>query len=478
VAPVSEYIFNRQYNNNKVLGKVMTATMPAKKVLIVDDEADICELIEITLMRMSISSRSALNITDAKFLLESEHFDLCLTDMHLPDGNGIELVEHVQQNYSDIPIAVITAHGNMDSAVKALKAGAFDFVSKPVDLQILRSLIAAATTLPEESDDKPNDNHKISITGNSPAVQQLLKQIAKLARNQAPVFIHGESGSGKERVARMIHQQGSRGNAPFVPVNCGAIPAELMESEFFGHLKGSFTGAHSDKQGLFDAANGGTLFLDEIAELPLNMQVKLLRVIQEKAVRAVGASQENPVDVRILSASHKDLVQLVADGAFREDLYYRINVIELTIPPLRERSEDIPVFVEQLLQSLAEKMGVEIPTIDKQALAILQDYHFPGNVRELENILERAIALSDDNTITEDDLQLKSPPRPASVTGIDTNKAAAPTPETKTMDLAEQERQSIVQALEQTRWNKTAAAKLLGLTLRQLRYRLQKLNIE
>ncbi len=444
--------------------------MAAKKVLIVDDEADICELIEITLMRMDIASQSALNLTDAKLLLETEHFDLCLTDMRLPDGNGIELVEHVQSNYSDLPIAVITAHGNMESAVKALKAGAFDFVSKPVDLQILRSLISSATTLPDNTEKKKTNNNKINITGSSPAVQLLLKNISKLARNQAPVFIHGESGSGKERVAKMIHQQGSRCDEPFIPVNCGAIPAELMESEFFGHLKGSFTGAHSDKQGLFTAANGGTLFLDEIAELPLNMQVKLLRVIQEKAVRAVGAQQESPVDVRILSASHKNLVKLVSDGAFREDLYYRINVIELTIPSLRERKEDIPEFVSLLLGNLSEKMGMDVPTIDDDALIELQSYHFPGNVRELENILERAIALSDDNKITQQDLHLKSAP-----------DKTVTKPEASTidpMDLVGQERNSIMQALEQTRWNKTAAAKLLGLSLRQLRYRLQKLDIE
>ena len=449
--------------------------MTAKKVLIVDDEADICELIEITLMRMNITSQSALNLTDAKLLLETENFDLCLTDMNLPDGNGINLVEHVQKHYSDLPIAVITAHGNMESAVTALKAGAFDFVSKPVDLQILRNLISSATDLPEKIETQ-NEN-KLNITGESPAVKNLLKNIYKLARNQAPVFIHGESGSGKERVAKMIHQQGSRSEGPFVPVNCGAISAELMESEFFGHLKGSFTGAHSDKEGLFQAANGGTLFLDEIAELPLNMQVKLLRVIQEKAVRAVGAAIEIPVDVRILSASHKNLVELVANGSFREDLYYRINVIELTIPSLRERKEDIPEFVRQLLVSLSEKMEMELPTIDKEAMETLQNYPFPGNVRELENILERAIALSDDNTITIDDLNLKS--THDNFTREKTTDSTTPNTATvDPMDLAGQERQSIVQALEQTRWNKTAAAKLLGLSLRQLRYRLQKLDIE
>ncbi|MBE9567560.1 MAG: sigma-54-dependent Fis family transcriptional regulator [Proteobacteria bacterium] len=451
--------------------------MTTKKVLIVDDEPDICELIEITLMRMDIASQSALNITDAKLLLETEHFDLCLTDMRLPDGNGIDLVEHVQQNYSDLPVAVITAHGNMESAVKALKAGAFDFVSKPVDIQILRNLVSSATTLPEKTEQKKPVKNQLSITGKSPAVRELMKNISKLARNQAPVFIHGESGSGKERVARMIHQQGSRSEGPFVPVNCGAISAELMESEFFGHLKGSFTGAHSDKQGLFEAANSGTLFLDEIAELPLNMQVKLLRVIQEKAVRAVGAAQEVPVDVRILSASHKNLVQLVADGAFREDLYYRVNVIELTIPPLRDRKEDIPLFVEQLLDGIATKMGMDIPVIEDEAMEALHNYHFPGNVRELENILERALALSDDNRITRQGLQLK----PAAVNGAIKTPDDSSTADNDTidpMDLAGQERNSIMQALEKTRWNKTAAAKLLGLSLRQLRYRLQKLDIE
>lgn len=444
--------------------------MTAKKVLIVDDEADICELIEITLMRMDITSQSALNLNDAKFLLDSEHFDLCLTDMRLPDGNGIELVEHVQKNYKDLPIAVITAHGNMESAVHALKAGAFDFVSKPVDIQILRNLVSAATTIPEKTKEAASNQSQISITGKSAAVKNLLKSIAKLARNQAPVFIHGESGSGKERVAKMIHQQGTRNTGSFVPVNCGAIPAELMESEFFGHKKGSFTGAHADKEGLFQAANGGTLFLDEIAELPLNMQVKLLRVIQEKAVRAVGASQESPVDVRVLSASHKNLVKLVAEGAFREDLYYRINVIELMIPSLRERKEDIPLFIEMLLDNLSEKMGMEIPTIDDDAMEALQNYPFPGNVRELENILERAIALSDNKVICKQDLHLKTTHK--------SEATEAETPAIDPMDLAGQERQSIMQALEKTRWNKTAAAKLLGLSLRQLRYRLQKLDIE
>ncbi len=451
--------------------------MRSKKVLIVDDEADLCELIEITLMRMGITSQSALNITDAKLLLNNETFDLCITDMRLPDGNGIDLVKHVQQHHKGIPIAVITAHGNMESAVKALKAGAFDFVSKPVDIQILRSLVATATSqLPDTQTTNTTGNNKTTITGRSPVIETLRRNIFKLARNQAPVFIHGESGSGKERVAKMIHEQGARNQKPFVAVNCGAIPAELMESEFFGHLKGSFTGAHADKEGLFKAAHGGTLFLDEIAELPLNMQVKLLRVIQEKSVRPIGAAQETPVDARILSASHKNLVTLVAEGLFREDLYYRINVIELTLPSLRERKEDIPLFVDQLLDSLSRKSSLnKQPVINRDALIALMAYPFPGNVRELENILERALAMCENDVITKADLHLKSTSAPAKEqTPVTRSDISTIDP----MDLAGQEKQSIMQALEKTRWNKTAAAKLLGLSLRQLRYRLQKLNIE
>jgi two-component system response regulator PilR (NtrC family) len=444
--------------------------MTAKHVLIIDDEPDICELIEITLMRMGLSTRSAMNLADAYRLVEAEHFDLCLTDMRLPDGDGIEMVEYIQQQHPEIPIAVITAHGNMELAVKALKAGAFDFVSKPVDIQILRNLVSSATTLPGETNSSPVTD-KTTITGQSPVVVSITKKIAKLARSQAPVFIHGESGSGKERVARMIHEQGSRAMAPFVPVNCGAIPAELMESEFFGHIKGSFTGASNDKEGLFQAANGGTLFLDEVAELPLNMQVKLLRAIQEKAVRPVGAEHELPVDVRILSASHKNLEQLVAEGQFRQDLYYRINVIDLTVPSLRDRIEDIPLLARQILQSIAKKSGLEhTPAISDGATEALMSYPFPGNVRELENILERAFALAENSVISVDDLGLNPQAhKPAS---------AEKTADSDSLDLEGQEKSSIMQALEKTRWNKTAAAKLLGLSLRQLRYRLEKFGID
>lgn len=444
--------------------------MSAKKVLIIDDEPDICELIEITLMRMGLQTQSAQNISDAKLLLGTEAFDLCLTDMRLPDGNGIELVEYISTNYSHIPVAVITAHGNMEAAVKALKSGAFDFVSKPVDIQILRRLVSSATTLPDTDTEQ---KQKTDITGQSYAVNALRDNINKMARSQAPVFIHGASGSGKERVARMIHEQGSRTDAPFIPVNCGAIPTELMESELFGHLKGSFTGAASDKQGLFQAAHGGTLFLDEVAELPLHMQVKLLRVIQEKAARPVGAAQEQPVDVRILSASHKNLVELVKAGQFREDLYYRINVLELQVPCLRDRLEDIPLLAKQILENMAKRAGIaKSPKLDSSAIKTLLDYHYPGNVRELENILERALALAEDNVIKENNLQLGSKLSTTSVGPQATPEHVA------TTDLRGQEKQAIMQALEKTRWNKTAAAKLLGLSLRQLRYRLEKFDIE
>jgi len=447
--------------------------MTAKHVLIIDDEPDICELIEITLARMGLNSRSAMNVADALNLIEAEHFDLCLTDMRLPDGDGIEMVKYVQKNHPNIPIAVITAHGNMELAVNALKAGAFDFVSKPVDIQILRNLVSSATTLPGE-DTSDAETPKTTITGQSLVVGALISKIAKLARSQAPVFIHGESGSGKERVARMIHQQGPRSKAPFVPVNCGAIPAELMESEFFGHIKGSFTGASNDKEGLFQAANRGSLFLDEVAELPLNMQVKLLRAIQEKAVRPVGAEHEIPVDVRILSASHKNLEQLVAEGLFRQDLYYRINVIDLTVPSLRDRLEDIPLLTQQLLKSIAEKSGLDkTPGISKSAVEALMDYSFPGNVRELENILERALALADNNIVDTSDLALNKQTQTQAQAQTQTAEA-----ETRSLDLEGQEKSSIMQALEKTRWNKTAAAKLLGLSLRQLRYRLEKFGIE
>lgn len=445
--------------------------MTDKRVLIVDDEPDLCELAEITLSRMGLDTRSAHDLAGARKLLAATKFDLCITDMQLPDGDGISLVEHIQQHYAQTPVAVITAHGSMESAIRALKAGAFDFVAKPVDLQVLRNLVSAAVKLPTE---QPLNKSRYNLLGEAPVMLELRKKIAKLARSQAPVFIHGESGCGKELVAHLIHEQGARSDNPFVPVNCGAIPTELMESEFFGHKKGSFTGATTDKEGLFRAAHGGTLFLDEVADLPLTMQVKLLRAIQEKAVRPVGDHQEYPVDVRILSASHNDLTQLVKQGKFREDLFYRINVIELKVPSLRDRCSDIPLLANYLLEQLSKKSGLlATPAFTAEASTALSCHYFAGNVRELENVIERALALAENNLIQIEDLHL--PARHMAETTTVINDIPEPA---QLLKLEEQERQSIVQALEQSRWNRTAAAKLLGITLRQLRYRLSKLGIE
>ena len=442
--------------------------------LVIDDEPDIRELLEITLNRMQVATQSAENLAQARTLLAAEDFDLCLTDMRLPDGNGIDFVRHIQQTKPEIPVAMITAHGNMESAIEALKAGAFDFVSKPVDLQILRDLVTTALKLGQKAPELPADD-TASLLGSSAAIQQTRHTISKLARSQAPVYISGESGAGKELAARLIHTTGPRADQPFVPVNCGAIPAELMESEFFGHKKGSFTGAVSDKQGLFQAAEGGTLFLDEVADLPLAMQVKLLRAIQEKAIRPIGSQQEVPINVRILSATHKKLHALTEAGQFRQDLYYRINVIELPMPSLRERPEDIPILVEHFLRNIAQEWQTEVPRLDPAALQLLQQYRFPGNVRELENILERAMTLCDGTTIQASDLRLSpaneqiSGEFPQPNLGSEQNLDSA---------LNQNERDAILRALEQTRYNKTAAAKLLGLSFRQLRYRIKKLGIE
>ncbi|MGB5605790.1 MAG: sigma-54 dependent transcriptional regulator [Gammaproteobacteria bacterium] len=445
--------------------------MKTPLALIVDDEPDIRELLELTLGRMQIDTRSAADLAQAHILLQSEHFDICLTDMRLPDGNGIDLVRHIQQHHANLPVAVITAYGNMDSAVEALKAGAFDFISKPVDLHVLRNLINSVLKL---SHDYPDHDRRSrdTLLGDSKALRVIRSTIEKLSRSQAPVYISGESGTGKEMVAKLIHSKGPRSDNPFVPVNCGAIPSELMESEFFGHKKGSFTGAVADKDGLFQVAEGGTLFLDEVAELPLHMQVKLLRAIQEKAVRPVGAQREIPTDVRILSATHRDLAQQVEEGLFRQDLYYRLNVIQLQVPPLRERREDIPVLAAHCLKKLAP--GLQL---DAAAQHALEDYQFPGNVRELENILERAATLTEGSTITAADLQL---PEVAGMTasgaepGADLEPGAVPLD--TYMDTIEKE--ALLKALEQTRYNKTAAARLLGITFRALRYRLKKLGLE
>ncbi len=449
--------------------------MSKAQVLVVDDEQDILELVNITLARMDIGCRTAADVTQARRLLATESFDLCLTDMRLPDGSGIDLVQHIGENRPDLPVAIITAHGSMESAVAAMKAGAFDFVSKPLDLQLLRRLVESALRVrasPDRAAPTAEGAPTPGLLGESEPMHAIRRMISKLARNQAPVFITGESGTGKELAARMIHSQGPRAGAPFVPVNCGAIPQDLVESELFGHRKGSFTGAVSDKQGLFQAAEGGTLFLDEIADLPLPMQVKLLRAIQEKSVRAVGAQHEIPVDVRIISASHRDLNLQVEDGAFRQDLFYRINVIELRMPPLRERPGDIPDLADYLLGRITRQSGDAKPALSAAALAVLRRYPFPGNVRELENILERALALSEGDVIEADDLHL---PRtePAST-------ATGPKSDDQPLEdfLGEVEKKAIIQALEDTRWNRTAAARRLGMTLRSLRYRLSKLGIE
>lgn len=445
--------------------------MTRQRALIVDDEPDIRELLEITLGRMKLDTRSARNVKEAREWLAKEPFDLCLTDMRLPDGTGLELVQHILQRHPQVPVAMITAYGSLDTAINALKAGAFDFLTKPVDLGRLRELVAAALRLRSaDGEELPVDSR---LLGESPPMKTLRKQILKLARSQAPVYISGESGSGKELVARLIHEQGSRSEQPFVPVNCGAIPSELMESEFFGHKKGSFTGAIEDKQGLFQAANGGTLFLDEVADLPLPMQVKLLRAIQEKAVRAVGGQQELVVDVRILCATHKDLAGEVAAERFRQDLYYRLNVIELRVPALRERREDITLLADIMLKRLADGTGLSPAKLDDDALEKLKSYRFPGNVRELENMLERAYTLCEDDRITTSDLRL------ADSSPISENGEANLAQIDNLEDYLEAiERKLIMQALEETRWNRTAAAQRLGLSFRSMRYRLKKLGID
>ncbi|MEM7764456.1 MAG: sigma-54 dependent transcriptional regulator [Pseudomonadota bacterium] len=445
-------------------------------ILIVDDEPDIRELLSMTIDAMGIKAVEAASITDAMRKLNERSFDLCLTDMRLPDGDGLDLVSHIQQHHPGLPVAVITAHGSVESAVTALKNGAFDFLSKPLDLSNLRSIVSTALQM-----DAAESARAAPLIGESDVMHQVRDIIARVARSQAPVHIRGESGTGKELVARMIHDASGRREAAFVPVNCGAIPPELMESEFFGHRKGSFTGAVSDKEGLFQAADGGTLFLDEIAELPLPMQVKLLRVIQEKKVRPVGAASEQPVDVRILSATHQDLAALSKDHAFREDLFYRVNVIELPVPPLRDRGDDIELLSNRFLESFAAQHQVGEKSLTDAARAALRRYPFPGNVRELENIIERAVTLSPGDLLDVDDLRLE-PTAPAGAAQAPMNSAGmAPQAGVSgllTPQLEDVERQAIREALEQTRYNKTAAAKLLGLTFRQLRYRIKKLGIE
>ena len=461
-------------------------TQAPHTALIIDDEADILTLLGISLSRMGIQTHPASDLAQARAALAAQNFDFCLTDMRLPDGNGLDLVREITQNHPGLPVAVITAHGDMQSAIEALKSGAFDFVNKPLDLERLRDMVETALRLnplktsinpsSPQTEDAPDDPGAERLIGQTPVMRQLRAQIAKVARSQAPVFIQGESGTGKEVIARLIHDLGPRSAKPFLPINCGAIPSELMESEFFGHRKGSFTGASSDKKGLFQAAKGGTLFLDEVAELPLSMQVKLLRALQERAVRPVGASFEEAVDVRIISATHKNLTQRVTDGEFRQDLYYRLNVIQLDAPPLRERADDIPLLAAHILQRLAERDGLPERTLSADALVALREYSYPGNVRELENILERTLALGEAGKIQAQELNFPSLGTAPSPLGNET------TPLTETTlhinGSVSTDEQTLLQTLESHRWNRTRAAEALGLTLRQLRYRLEKMGLK
>lgn len=457
-----------------------------KNILIIDDEPDIRELLSMTIERMGHNAITAADIFHAKKQLEATNFNLCLTDLHLPDGSGMEIVKLIQEQHSETPVIVITAHGSMDTAIEAMKYGAFDFLNKPMNLNQLRNLIKSAINTQES----PTKESAIEIVGESEATQQLKQNISKVSRSQAPVFIYGESGSGKELVARAIHKLSSRQKQAFIAVNCGAIPRELMESEFFGHIKGSFTGAHQNKMGLFQSADGGTLFLDEVADLPMDMQVKLLRAIQEKSIRPIGSQKEITIDVRILSATHKNLIQAINNNDFRNDLYYRINVIELKVPPLRQRKEDIEPLSLTLLKKIAEKNQQDDITLSNQALNALKDYSFPGNVRELENILERACALCGSNGIQAEDLQLDQHDIDVSThKTLETRQADRPIseanehnfdPSVMSIDnyLDNIEKSIILEQLELNRWNRTTTAKVLGVTFRSLRYRMKKLGID
>ena len=437
------------------------------RVLVVDDEADIRELLDLTLARMGLAADCAGSVREAKELLTHEHYKLCLTDMRLPDGAGIDLVRHIGEHCRDLPVAVITAYGSMENAVSALKAGAFDYLAKPVSLEQLRALVKSALELPQRAEAGAISSVR-SLLGESAAISQARDMIERVSRSQAPVYVSGASGSGKELAARLIHSLGARREHPFVAVNCGAIPESLMESEFFGYRKGAFTGAETDRPGFFQAADGGTLFLDEVADLPLMMQVKLLRVVQEKQVRRIGSTAEESVDVRIICATHHDLKTLVEQGRFRQDLFYRLNVLELVMPSLCECREDVPLLARSILERLAAASGVVPPMLTPAALSALCTYPFPGNVRELENVLERALALKMGAAIDVADLRLAPIPQ-----GKDPKYDQAPL-----QDYLDQvEKRAILEALAKTRFNRTAAAKLLGVTFRSLRYRMERLGL-
>ncbi|KAF0814579.1 Transcriptional regulatory protein ZraR [Andreprevotia sp. IGB-42] len=443
----------------------------AKRILVVDDERDLAELLELTLLKMGLEVDKAHSVSEGRALLDAHRYDLCLTDMRMTDGEGLELIRHIQARKMDVPAAVITAYGSTENAVAALKAGAFDYLAKPVSLDQLRTLVKSALRIDDAPAVQEGAQGARMLLGESAPIHQVLDLIDKLARSQAPVYITGESGSGKERAARAIHAKSSRVEKDFVAVNCGAIPENLMESEFFGYKKGAFTGANEDRDGFFQAASGGTLFLDEVADLPLAMQVKLLRAIQERKVRKVGSTIEEAVDVRLISATHQNLAKCVEAARFRQDLYYRINVIELKMPPLRELGSDIELIARHVLARLAHQNGMDEPEFDAGALTALLHYDFPGNVRELENMLERALALSDGATICQDDLQLNpagSEPLGSAADGVGTLQDY----------LDRVEKQAILEALEKTGGNRTQAAKLLGVTFRSMRYRMERLGMK
>lgn len=448
------------------------------RVLVIDDEPDILELLSMTLERMNLLPDTAASVKEAIAKLNKRDFDLCLTDLRLPDGSGLEIVNFIQQSIPQLPVAVISAHGNMQAAIDAMKAGAFDFVSKPIDLNQLRALIESALALDSRISEIKSDDTGIRLLGQSPEILRIREQIRKLARSMAPVHIHGESGTGKELVARLIHNSSPRKENAFIAVNSSAIPSELMESEFFGHRKGSFTGANFDHPGLFQAASGGTLFLDEIADLPLSMQAKLLRAIQERAVRPVGSHDELPIDCRILSATHQDLKALVENGKFREDLYYRINVIELEVPPLRTRKEDISPLVAHILNQIAERNGIALPESNPDLVDALSSYSFPGNIRELENILERAVALCEGDSITIDDLSLPVVKNNKQQTGNQSSSCEPLYNESLDDFLLRIEKEIILEALEKNNNNKTRTAESLGISFRSFRYKLKKLAID
>ncbi|PPC93938.1 MAG: sigma-54-dependent Fis family transcriptional regulator [Methylotenera sp.] len=444
------------------------------KCLIVDDETDIRELLVMTLERMDIETYGANGLEEAKNLLKLRSYDLCLTDMQMPDGTGLDLLQHINALYSGLPVAVITAHANTENAVSALKAGAFDYLTKPISLKQLRPVIEFALKLSTQT--HTTASNSMEMIGDSEPIRYVRTMIDKLARSQAPVYISGESGSGKELAAKLIHSNSSRGDGAFIAVNCGAIPENLMESEFFGYKKGAFTGANQDKEGMFQAASGGTLFLDEVADLPLSMQVKLLRAIQEKKVRRVGSAVEEAVDVRIISATHKNLSEMMDAGLFRQDLYYRLNVIQLKMPSLRERPSDIPILANMLLRKQCANLKIQPPIIDTTALNYMSRLPFPGNVRELENMLERALALCNGKSITVDDLMTENK------FGIDHGQKPSYTPDSaSSLSLSDYlediEKRAIINALSKANNNKTAAAKLLGVSFRTLRYRLAKLGL-